>query len=133
MLKVSNVNLKRMVSDRLINVGICRNYKGYDYLRYIIMEELQNPTTSTVAYHMTGKNGVYDRIARHFNTTPSRVDRAIRYAKEQSMYEVSYSTLLKYGIDTKRGIPNNSEYLSILIDELRMELESMDVSEEESC
>lgn len=63
------------ISDTIKTLGVPANVKGYRYLRYAI--EL---VMSDISYIDAVTTILYPRVAKKFNTTPSRVERAIRHA-----------------------------------------------------
>ena len=80
-------------------------------------------------YKTTGLIGgitkeVYPEIARRYDTTPSRVERAIRHAIEVSWNRADYQMMNRifgHSIDYDRAKPTNSEFMVTLSDALRLE------------
>lgn len=116
--KVSpEVQLK--VTELLHNLGVPSQIKGYQYLREGIL----------MLYQSTGFIGgitkeVYPEIAVRYNTTPSRVERAIRHAIEVSWNRADYDMMNKifgHSIDYDRAKPTNSEFMVTLSDALRLQ------------
>lgn len=116
--KVSpEVQLK--VTELLHNLGVPSQIKGYQYLREGIL----------MLYQSTGFIGgitkeVYPEIAVRYNTTPSRVERAIRHAIEVSWNRADYEMMNKifgHSIDYDRAKPTNSEFMVTLSDALRLQ------------
>lgn len=70
---------------------------------------------------------LYPQIARKFNTTPSRVERAIRHAIEvawgRGQQEI-VENIFGYTISAAKGKPTNSEFIAMIADKLRLELKS---------
>ena len=68
---------------------------------------------------------LYPSIAKKYNTTPSRVERAIRHAIEvawnRGQVEV-LDSLFGYTISNSKGKPTNSEFIALIADKLRLEL-----------
>ena len=67
---------------------------------------------------------LYPLIAEKYNTTASRVERAIRHAIEVAWSRGNVETitnLFGYTIDLERGKPTNSEFIAMIADKLRME------------
>ncbi|MDW7684055.1 MAG: sporulation initiation factor Spo0A C-terminal domain-containing protein, partial [Bacillota bacterium] len=92
--------------------------KGYHYLREAIMmvvEEVDLLGSVTKV--------LYPRIAEKFETTSSRVERAIRHAIEVAWSRNNIETIKKffgYTINTERGKPTNSEFIALVADRLRL-------------
>ena len=115
-------NVEALVTNIIHEVGVPAHIKGYQYLREAIMMvvgdiEIINQITKTL----------YPRIAGKYNTTPSRVERAIRHAIEvawgrgdQSIVE----NIFGYTISASKGKPTNSEFIAMIADKLRLELKS---------
>ena len=108
------------VTEVLHEIGIPAHIKGYLYLREAIClvvgrVELLGGVTKEL----------YPTIAKRYQTTPSRVERAIRHAIEvawnRGNVDVIHS-LFGHTINSDRGKPTNSEFIAMVADKLRMEL-----------
>lgn len=116
--KVNNV-IQVKVSDLLHDLGVPSQIKGFQYLREGIL----------MLYQSTGFIGgitkeLYPEIARRYNTTSSRVERAIRHAIEVSWNRADYdimNQIFGHSIDYDRAKPTNSEFMVTLSDALRLE------------
>ena len=67
---------------------------------------------------------LYPAVAKHFNTTPSRVERAIRHAIEVAWDRGDLATLQKYfgyTVSNTKGKPTNSEFIAMIADRLVLE------------
>ena len=67
---------------------------------------------------------LYPEVARRYNTTPSRVERAIRHAIEVAWSRGKMDTideLFGYTIHTGKGKPTNSEFIALIADKIRLE------------
>ena len=73
----SDQNLEALVTNLIHEVGVPAHIKGYQYLREAIMMVIKD---IDVINQIT--KSLYPQIASKFNTTPSRVERAIRHAIE---------------------------------------------------
>mgnify|MGYP000860380993 FL=1 len=108
------------VTNMIHSVGVPANIKGYQYLRdAIIMSisdaELINAVTKQL----------YPKVAERHNTSPSRVERAIRHAIEVACMRGNEEVLYKlfgYTINNAKGKPTNSEFIAMIADKLRLEL-----------
>ncbi len=68
---------------------------------------------------------LYPSIAKEYNTTPSRVERAIRHAIEVAWSRgqvEAIDALFGYTVNIGKGKPTNSEFIAMIADKLRLEL-----------
>lgn len=107
------------ITNLIHEIGVPAHIKGYQYLRDAI---------TLVVEHMEYLNAVtkelYPAIAEMNNTTPSRVERAIRHAIEIAWNRGKLETidnLFGYTIQQDKGKPTNSEFIAIIADKLRLE------------
>ncbi|MEG0805570.1 MAG: sporulation transcription factor Spo0A [Lachnospiraceae bacterium] len=112
-------NLESDVTDIIHEIGVPAHIKGYQYLREAIimavndMEKLNSITKI-----------LYPEIAKQFQTTPSRVERAIRHAIEVAWSRGKMDTiddLFGYTINNGKGKPTNSEFIALIADKIRLE------------
>ena len=115
-------NLEALVTNVIHEVGVPAHIKGYQYLREAIMMVVND---IEVINQITKQ--LYPDIAKKFNTTPSRVERAIRHAIEvawgRGQTEVVES-IFGYTVSASKGKPTNSEFIAMISDKLRLELKS---------
>ncbi|SDN32239.1 sporulation transcription factor Spo0A [Acetanaerobacterium elongatum] len=112
------MDLELMVTDIILQIGVPAHIKGYHYLRDAIMlsvkdSEMINSVTKLL----------YPTVAKHFDTTSSRVERAIRHAIEVAWDRGDIDTLnsyFGYTINGVRGKPTNSEFIAMISDKLRL-------------
>jgi two-component system response regulator (stage 0 sporulation protein A) len=107
-----------VVTDSIHQVGIPAHIKGYHYLRYAIILSLDDVE---MLDSITKK--LYPSIASHFNTTSSRVERAIRHAIEIAWDRGDIdvlNNLFGYTINIAKGKPTNSEFIALITDNLRL-------------
>ncbi|MDD3252628.1 MAG: sporulation transcription factor Spo0A [Lachnospiraceae bacterium] len=112
-------NLEDDVTKLLHEIGIPAHIKGYQYLRDAIAisvseEEMLVSVTKVL----------YPTIAKRHNTTPSRVERAIRHAIEVAWSRGRLETihdLFGYTVNTGKGKPTNSEFIALIADKIRLE------------
>lgn len=93
--------------------------KGYQYLREAIMMSVED-------VEMLGSitKILYPTIAKKYQTTPSRVERAIRHAIEVAWSRGRMETLdalFGYTINTGKGKPTNSEFIALIADKIRLQ------------
>ena len=71
---------------------------------------------------------LYPTVAKTFNTTASRVERAIRHAIEVAWDRGDIDVLnsyFGYTIQTSRGKPTNSEFIAMIADKLRLKMKKI--------
>lgn len=112
-------NLETDVTGIIHEIGVPAHIKGYQYLRdSIIMSvndmEMLNSITKIL----------YPTIAKKHQTTPSRVERAIRHAIEVAWSRGKMDTieeLFGYTVSNGKGKPTNSEFIALIADKIRLE------------
>ena len=112
-------NLEADVTDIIHEIGVPAHIKGYQYLREAIMMsvddiEMLNSITKIL----------YPTIAKRYQTTPSRVERAIRHAIEVAWSRGKMDTideLFGYTIHNGKGKPTNSEFIALIADKIRLD------------
>ncbi|MGD8191529.1 sporulation transcription factor Spo0A [Brevibacillus ginsengisoli] len=112
-------NLDASITNIIHEIGVPAHIKGYLYLREAI----------TMVYNDVELLGsitkvLYPDIAKKFNTTASRVERAIRHAIEVAWSRGnldSISSLFGYTISNSKAKPTNSEFIAMVADKLRIE------------
>lgn len=112
------VSLEQIISKMLHELGVPAHIKGYQYLRSAIQLSVENMEN----LHSITKI-LYPTIAKIYNTTPSRVERAIRHAVEVSFSRGKMETLEEvfgYSVNTMKGKPTNSEFIAMLADQIRL-------------
>ncbi|HBS93399.1 MAG TPA: sporulation transcription factor Spo0A [Firmicutes bacterium] len=117
------VDLEVEITNLLHELGVPAHIRGYQYLRYAIALVIKD---ITILNSIT--KALYPEIAIKFETTPNRVERAIRHAIETSWERSELDVinrLFRYTIRNDRGKPTNSEFIALLADNLRLKLKSM--------
>lgn len=112
-------NLEMDVTDIIHEIGVPAHIKGYQYLRDAIIlsvddVEMLNSITKIL----------YPTIAKKHQTTPSRVERAIRHAIEVAWSRGKMDTideLFGYTVNNGKGKPTNSEFIALIADKIRLE------------
>ena len=118
----TNPNLENRVTRMLHSLGVPSHIKGYQYIRESVMLMYSNPF---VVGGITKE--LYPKVALKFNTTASRVERAIRHAIEVSWNRGDYDymeELFGNSVDYDRAKPTNSEFIATVTDKLRLDLKS---------
>lgn len=112
-------NLQVRITKLLMGVGVNPGILGYKYLRSGIEKVY---TDDEIIQRMT--KGLYPAIAEEHNTTPSRVERAIRHAIEQAFNCMRPSTVSEYFgyvVQYESGKVTNTAFIACLVEYLRME------------
>lgn len=113
-------NLEVEVTGIMHEIGVPAHIKGYQYLRDAIMMVVKN---LDIINSITKQ--LYPSIAREYNTTPSRVERAIRHAIEVAWSRgqiEAIDSLFGYTVSIGKGKPTNSEFIAMVADKLRLEM-----------
>ena len=114
------MDLEAMVTKVIHDVGVPAHIKCYRYLRDSIMMTVNNMEIINSITKL-----LYPTVAKIYNTTPSRVERAIRHAIEVAWDRGEPETLNRYfgyTIASGKGKPTNSEFIAMIADNLRIEL-----------
>ena len=113
-------SLEVEVTNIMHEIGVPAHIKGYQYLRDAIMMVVKDLDVINSITKL-----LYPSIAKEYNTTPSRVERAIRHAIEVawSRGQVdAIDALFGYTVNIGKGKPTNSEFIAMIADKLRLEL-----------
>lgn len=110
--------LEETVTKMIHEIGVPAHIKGYLYLREsIILSVLEMEMLNSVTKML------YPSIAQRYQTTPSRVERAIRHAIEVAWSRGKMDTIdemFGYTIHTGKGKPTNSEFIALISDKIRL-------------
>ena len=112
-------DLEKDVTEIIHEIGVPAHIKGYQYLREAIMLAVNDAETLNSITKI-----LYPTIAKKFQTTPSRVERAIRHAIEVAWSRGKMETLdamFGYTINTGKGKPTNSEFIALIADKIRLQ------------
>lgn len=118
--KYNPAELEELIAYHLLQVGCPRNIKGYRYLKEAIILAVENPN---MIESMT--KVLYPSVAEKFETTSSRVERAIRHAIEVAWDRCDTEVLEEYFANTisnTKGKPTNSEFIAMFVDRIPREL-----------
>ena len=119
---VTDNDLERMVTEIIHQIGVPAHIKGYHYLRSSIVLAVKTPQ---IINSVTKQ--LYPTIAKMYDTTSSRVERAIRHAIEVAWDRGDVEVLnsyFGYTIHNSRGKPTNSEFVAMIADKLRLQLKA---------
>ncbi len=111
-------DIETQITKIIHQIGVPAHIKGYQYLRTAILltvndSEIINSVTKIL----------YPSVAKKYQTTTSRVERAIRHAIEVAWDRGDVDTLnsyFGYTIQNNRGKPTNSEFIAMIADNLRL-------------
>ena len=111
-------DLEAQVTKIIHQIGVPAHIKGYQYLRTAIIMSIND---SEVINSVT--KILYPTVAKKYNTTSSRVERAIRHAIEVAWDRGDLDVLnsfFGYTVQNSRGKPTNSEFIAMIADNLRL-------------
>ncbi len=114
-----SISIEAEITNIIHEIGVPAHIKGYLYLRAAIGMVVEN-----IEYLSAVTKELYPNIAEKFNTTPSRVERAIRHAIEVAWSRGKIDTinrLFGYTVHNGKGKPTNSEFIAMVADKLRIE------------
>lgn len=115
--------LRVEVTEILHQIGVPAHIKGYHYLRDSIIMAIENPDIINAVTKQ-----LYPSVAKEYNTTSSRVERAIRHAIEVAWDRGDVDVLnsyFGYTIHNTRGKPTNSEFIAMISDKLSLRMASL--------
>ena len=113
------VSLEEKVSRIFINVGIPPHIKGYSFLREGVMMAIDNPS---IINNITKQ--LYPMIGERYQTTPSKVERAIRHAIEVAWNRGRIDNINNIlGVRAYVGAdkPTNGEFIALIADKMLLE------------
>ncbi len=118
--QIDEEDLEAVVTELIHEIGVPAHIKGYNYLRDAITlctndKEFINSITKLL----------YPTVAKNYQTTSSRVERAIRHAIEVAWSrgrEEILNDIFGYTIDTEKGKPTNGEFIAMISDSIRLKL-----------
>ncbi len=112
-------DLEKDVTDMIHEIGVPAHIKGYQYLREAIMMAVEDIELLGAVTKV-----LYPTIAKKYQTTSSRVERAIRHAIEVAWSRGRMETLealFGYTINVGKGKPTNSEFIALIADKIRLQ------------
>jgi two-component system response regulator (stage 0 sporulation protein A) len=114
------VDLETLVTEFIHELGVPAHIKGYQYIRTAIMMVVED---MDMLNYITKQ--LYPEIAHIYNTTASRVERAIRHSIEVAWTRGRPETMNEifgYTIHTGKGKPTNSEFIAMVADRIRLQI-----------
>lgn len=121
-LTLSQNSIELKVTEILHQIGVPAHIKGYHYLRDSIIMSIEQPEIINAVTKQ-----LYPSVAKKYETTSSRVERAIRHAIEVAWDRGDVDVLnsyFGYTIHISRGKPTNSEFIAMIADKLRLQLKN---------
>ena len=118
----SATNIESMVTSIIHEIGVPAHIKGYQYLREAIIIAVNDMDVINAITKV-----LYPQVAKTFQTTPSRVERAIRHAIEVAWDRGDLDTLQRffgYTVSNTKGKPTNSEFIALIADKLQLQLKN---------
>ena len=115
----SDVTLEADVTNIIHEIGVPAHIKGYQYLRDAIVMSVNDMDMLNSITKV-----LYPTIAKKYDTTTSRVERAIRHAIEVAWSRGKMDTideLFGYTINHGKGKPTNSEFIALITDKIRLD------------
>ena len=112
------MDLEAEITSIIHEIGVPAHIKGYMYLREAITMVVNDMELLSAV-----TKELYPSIAKQFNTTASRVERAIRHAIEVAWGRGKVENITKlfgYTINNDKGKPTNSEFIAMVADKLRL-------------
>ena len=117
--KISELpDMEAQVTKIIHQIGVPAHIKGYQYLRCAILMTIEDNDIINAVTKI-----LYPTVAKKYQTTTSRVERAIRHAIEVAWDRGDVDTLnsyFGYTIQNSRGKPTNSEFIAMIADNLRL-------------
>ena len=112
------IDLETEITSIIHEIGVPAHIKGYMYLREAITMVVNDMELLSAV-----TKELYPSIAKKYNTTASRVERAIRHAIEVAWGRGQVDAINKlfgYTVHNEKGKPTNSEFIAIIADKLRL-------------
>lgn len=117
--QIKNRTLEEKITNIFITVGIPAHIKGYQFLREAIKLAIDNPD---IINSITKK--LYPEVAEKFDTSPSKVERAIRHAIEVAWNRgkiENINSLFGVRVYNHNEKPTNGEFIALVADKMLLE------------
>ena len=124
--RTDKTSIEGLVTGIIHEIGVPAHIKGYQYLREAIIIAVNDMDVINAITKV-----LYPQVAKTFQTTPSRVERAIRHAIEVAWDRGDLDTLQRffgYTVSNTKGKPTNSEFIALIADKLSLQLKSSEVA-----
>ena len=119
-------SIESLVTSIIHEIGVPAHIKGYQYLREAIIIAVNDMDVINAITKV-----LYPQVAKTFQTTPSRVERAIRHAIEVAWDRGDLDTLQRffgYTVSNTKVKPTNSEFIALIADKLQLQLKNSEVA-----
>ena len=116
--RTDKTSIETLVTGIIHEIGVPAHIKGYQYLREAIIIAVNDMDVINAITKV-----LYPQVAKTFQTTPSRVERAIRHAIEVAWDRGDIEVLQKffgYTVSNIKGKPTNSEFIAMIADNLSL-------------
>ena len=116
----SDRKVEQIISEMMLDMGIPVHLKGYHYMRTAVLLSVEDMKVVGSVTKL-----LYPEIAKRYNTTDGKVERAIRNAIEISWERGNRQTfeeLFGYCMESGQGRPTNSEYIAAIADTVRLSM-----------
>ena len=116
--QAGNGDIMEQTTNIIHDVGIPANLKGYMFIREAIIMVIDNVDLLSAV-----TKELYPLVGKKYNTTASRVERAMRHAIDVTWAKVPEETInnvFGYKITSKKGKPTNSEFIAMVADKLML-------------
>ena len=118
---------RSLIANTLHDVGIPANIKGYSYLIDALELTIANPDAT-----LSLTQSIYAPIARQYGVQPEQVSKSIKRAIDISWDRGDLDTLQSYfgyTVPNTRGMPTNGEFVAIIGETLRLQLDAQCTAE----
>ena len=125
--RTDKTSIESLVTSIIHEIGVPAHIKGYQYLREAIIIAVNDMDVINAITKV-----LYPQVAKTFQTTPSRVERAIRHAIEVAWDRGDLDTLQRffgYTVSNTKGKPTNSEFIALIADKLQLQLKSAEAAQ----
>ena len=116
---INQKTLDELTANMFLTIGVPAHIKGYQYLRTGVQLVVESPE---MINRITKE--LYPTIARRFNTSSSKVERAIRHAIEVAWARGRIDVLNQVfgkNVCTLAEKPTNGEFIALVADKLALE------------
>lgn len=113
-------NAEAKLTKLLFTLGVAPHLKGFRFIKESVILTLKEPDIIDSITKV-----LYPTIAQQFNTTPSRVERAIRHAIENAWTKGNIEVLndlFGYTVSDTSGKPTNSQFIATVAEALKLDL-----------
>ena len=112
---------KKTISELLKEIGMKPRLSGFEYIKEAI-----TMCYADASYMRSITKQMYPEIAKTFNTTPSRVERAMRHAIESAWSLgncYKQNEIFSFTIGHDKAKPTNGEFIACVVEYLHYNLD----------